>query len=226
MVMKTGDRIKMLREKLDISQSELAELCGWGNTNSSASRISNYENNIRNPKREDIIKIAKAFTNKFVHVIDPAWLQFGSGDIPPVIIFNNVAIPKGYIPILSPAEIKPDLDWRIINNSEWKSIPMFGNQNEKCYALRVKGDAMISSIPGKRSFLEDNIIIIDPEKSAKDGDFVIAIKGEEKEPIFSQFIDYAGKAYLKPLNPQYPTIAIDETITVIGVVTAHIDVLS
>lgn len=223
--MKTGDRIKLLREKLGISQAELANLCGWGNAGSGASRIGNYEKNIRNPKREDIIIIAKAFTNKFVHVIDPAWLQFGSGTTPPVILFENVAIPKGYIPILSFSDITANLNWRIINNKEWKIIPMFGDGNENSYAIRVKGDAMISSMPGKRSFLENDIIIIDPDKKPESGDFVLAIRDNEKEPIFSQYISYGGSNFLKPLNTQYPSITVDDSVKIVGVVTSHIDIL-
>ncbi|MCP1290912.1 LexA family transcriptional regulator [Chromobacterium sp. S0633] len=51
-----GKRLKELREKAGLKQPELAELCGWG----SQSRISQYENDKREPSLSDLEAIAQA----------------------------------------------------------------------------------------------------------------------------------------------------------------------
>ena len=50
-----GERIKKLRESTGLDQPKLAFRCGW-----KRSRISNYENGIRTPKIDDVIKISQA----------------------------------------------------------------------------------------------------------------------------------------------------------------------
>lgn len=59
-------RLKQLREQKNMSQSKLAELCGWAQ-----SRIGNYEAGRRNVGVDDAITISKALG------ISPAELMFG-----------------------------------------------------------------------------------------------------------------------------------------------------
>lgn len=69
-----GQRIRIAREYLSserqrhISQAELAELCGWGQT-----RIGNYERDIRTPDAEAVAKIAE------VTGCRAEWIQFSTG---------------------------------------------------------------------------------------------------------------------------------------------------
>lgn len=51
-----GKRIKDAREKIGLTQPQLAEACGW----ESQGRISNYENNLREPKLIDLKHISSA----------------------------------------------------------------------------------------------------------------------------------------------------------------------
>lgn len=53
--MRYRDAIRRAREAANIKQGELAEMVGW-----SQSRISNYENGIREPGQDDLLRIAKA----------------------------------------------------------------------------------------------------------------------------------------------------------------------
>jgi transcriptional regulator with XRE-family HTH domain len=61
-------RIAYFRKRADLSQQDLAILCGW----SSQTRISNYENETRSPSIEDVAVIA------MVLGIDPKVLVFGA----------------------------------------------------------------------------------------------------------------------------------------------------
>ena len=59
-------RLKILRQDRNITQSDLAELCGW-----SQSRVGNYENLSREPSFSDINALSRALG------VMPAYLLFG-----------------------------------------------------------------------------------------------------------------------------------------------------
>ncbi len=211
--MNLGNRIKQLRKKQNLSQTELAELCGWD----SPGRVANYENSSREPTINDIIKIAKALKS------DPSFLIFGQSINFPIssstIVFDNFYT----IPLIQWQDIalsKDELSDLIAKN-EYEMIPMFGMEIKDCYALKVKGDSMVSTLPGNYSFPEGEIIIVNPSESPQNGDFVVALHKETKEPLFKQFIVDAGKKYLKSLNQYYPIIEFEDDIEIVGVVKKY-----
>lgn len=75
------------------------------------------------------------------------------------------------------------------------------------YALRVRGRSMTSPYPGEKSYPEGAIIFVDPEKKTPaNGQRVIAkIKGSD-DVTFKIFVQEEGKVWLKPINPQHPSI--------------------
>lgn len=75
---------------------------------------------------------------------------------------------------------------------------------------------------GQKSFYEGDTIIVDPEKTAEDGKYVIALLPKSKEATFKQYVIDGGIRYLKPLNPQYPITQIDDSTHICGVVVAQI----
>lgn len=78
------------------------------------------------------------------------------------------------------------------------------------FALRVVGDSMTNPVPGGRSFPEGTIIIVDPARGASPGDFVVAKDVHTQQATFKQLTTDGGRWYLRPLNPAYPTIEIDD----------------
>jgi SOS-response transcriptional repressor LexA len=78
------------------------------------------------------------------------------------------------------------------------------------FALRVVGDSMTNPIPGGRTFPEGTIIIVDPARGASAGDFVVAKDVHTQQATFKQLTTDGGRWYLRPLNPAYPTIEIDD----------------
>lgn len=65
-------------------------------------------------------------------------------------------------------------------------------------------------------FNEGEIIVIEPEGVAHDGSFVIAYTNDEY--IFRQLINHPEGWMLKPLNPLYPNIPIDNLDVVKGII--------
>lgn len=76
---------------------------------------------------------------------------------------------------------------------------------------------MVSTIPGDTSFPPGTIIIVDPNRSAGAGDFVIAKDVVTDKATFKKLVHDAGRWYLRPLNPIYPTMEIDDpALRIIG----------
>lgn len=87
---------------------------------------------------------------------------------------------------------------------------------ERAFALRVSGDSMTNPHAAD-SFPEGTIIIVDPDRSASAGDFVVAKDVVTQQATFKKLTHDGGRWYLKPLNPAYPTMEIDDpALRVIG----------
>ena len=85
------------------------------------------------------------------------------------------------------------------------------------FALKVEGDSMVNPLLGGVSFPPGAIIIVDPSQPVKAGDFVVATDPRSGEATLKQLVSDAGRWFLKPLNPAYPTTEIGGPVTpVIG----------
>ena len=103
--------------------------------------------------------------------------------------------------------------------SDIKNIPInsIGNENtgENCaanepFALRILDSSM------SPEFEVDHIIIIDPSITPKNGDFVVF---ETKNSIIIREIIISDKTILKAYGKGFQDIEIDDTSSIIGVVT-------
>lgn len=79
------------------------------------------------------------------------------------------------------------------------------------YALVVKGDSMAPDFP------EGMRLVVEPDMSADNGDFVIAKNGDN-EATFKQLVMDGGVFYLKPINPRYPILTVGPDTQIVGVV--------
>lgn len=213
---KPGQRLKLLRTNLGLSQGDVARKCGW----ESQSRISHYENEDRRIDRTDAIILAKALEST------PEWIMFGDTGLlrkNEVELHLNDKIPLRGVPIITWAEAKRGIEAvRGTDLSNNKLIPYPYDGSPHRFALEVYGDAMVSTVPGARSFPPGERIIIDPTILAPNsGKFVIADIPNTPEAIFRQYVIDAGIPYLKPLNPQYAMIKVDDSITLCGVVVGY-----
>lgn len=80
--------------------------------------------------------------------------------------------------------------------------------------LKVKGPSMTS--PNGMSFPEGMVILVAPGFDVESGQFVVAKMIESNEATFKQFIWDSGRAYLKPLNPAFPTVEVDGEWLIVG----------
>lgn len=97
-----------------------------------------------------------------------------------------------------------------------KTIPIQeANEASNCssaepYALLVLGDSMMPE------FEEGEIIVVEPSGLVKDGSYVVAFVNEEY--IFRQLVKRDDGWMLKPLNPLYENIPVDDVDVAKGVV--------
>ncbi|WP_338885186.1 MULTISPECIES: LexA family protein [Xenorhabdus] len=122
----------------------------------------------------------------------------------------------------------PLLDW--VNAGNWCEDPApkyqasrYAKAYETCvecsqraFWLEVKGDSMVS--PNGLSIPQGMIILVDPEIKPTPNNLVVAKLDGEKELTFKQLITEGYDKFLKPLNPQYNMIPLNNHVHIVGVV--------
>ena|ERR1700722_5677888 len=208
--MKIGDRIKLQRKKLGMSQHKISEILGWI---SGRSRISNYENNLRIPRSKDICRLAKVLKTT------PQWLLFGV-DEPLKSDYSNE---PGWLvirmaPLLSLEKV---LSGNIISKGKEKMTVIVTSKSHKisknAYFIEIVGDAMLDPYNISASYMSGDFALIEPDTSPNVGDAVL-IKHQNSLKI-RQFIKDGTQSILKALNPNYPLIKLTPAIEILGVIT-------
>jgi len=122
---------------------------------------------------------------------------------------------RAHVPVVSEVEAG---NYTVIDNfkphPEFDTVPVSVPVQRHTYALRVRGDSMVSETGD--SFPDGSLIIVEPELQALPGDYVIALNSEN-ETTFKQLVKDGGELLLKPLNLRYPVNPLGSA-TVIGVV--------
>ena len=212
------DRIKARMKDLDLTQEELAHKLGV-----TRGAVTHYLAGRRVPPLRQFQKLAAILK------ADPAWLQFGTTNkIGAVKVLPTSGGIKNIkkIPILSLHGISELTNVAKLEKNEIKEHlqHIFTNQPH-WYALRVKGDFMSAPTGTGKSFCDSDIIIVDPDAEAKHSSYVVALLPKSKEATFKQLVIDGGIRYLKPLNPQYPTIHIEQSTYICGVAVISISTL-
>lgn len=206
-------RIKARMKELEITQEQLANKLGI-----TRGAVTHYLAGRRAPPLRQFQKLAAVLK------ADPAWLQFGttvgsaSFQQKHIEKKGKTEASKYPIPILTWEQVTEFSDVSKLNHdeiSEW--LPHFYTDKSRWYALRVTGDSMTAP-HGQRNFHDGDIIIVDPDQTAKHGNFVIALLPKSKQATFKQLVVDGGINYLKPVNPQYPLISINDSTHILGVV--------
>lgn len=199
-----GQRIRSLRKAKNISQTELAQTLGWVE-----SRLSHYELDKRVPKLKQIKEIAVAIGCSFEDIVSDVRVDNGN-----LTERNHQAVPL--------------ISW--VRAGNWASVEdpyapgeadewiahRSSRPGKHAFALRIEGDSMTS--PSGLSFPDGCIIIVDPERAPVAGDYVVAKDVSTQKATFKRLTTDGNRWYLKPLNPSYPAIEIDDpAVRVIGV---------
>lgn len=190
MMPRFADRIKIARERLTLTQEQLAEKVGISQV-----AINKLEKGKALHTRF-LIPLAKALK------VTPEWLLFGetSENLQSIDKVDIISVPLVEWEWL----VKWGSDYFVNLENKENLAMVFAPAvvGEKAFAVRLENDSMVSSSYGN-SFSVGEIIVISPYKSYKSGSFVIAHHRETHECIFRQYFTESGMGWLIPLNPQY-----------------------
>lgn len=204
--MAINEKIKQLRDRLGLSQSEVGRRLGV-----SYAAVQQWESGASRPRPDRIREIALLLN------VSQAELLGVDNEL------TAVGAPARTVPLISWVQAG-DWDEAIDvfepgDADEW--IPVNVKTGPNAFALTVVGDSMLSPY-GPTSYPAGTIIIIDPAVSADPGKRVVAKHAESGEVTFKELAIDAGVKFLRPLNPQYPAIQIKGEWHVVGVVVSSI----
>jgi SOS-response transcriptional repressor LexA len=201
--------MKMLKERLN------EELVAKGWNASKLARLSGVpqptlqrimSGAVTDLRRENVIKLALGLG------ISESELRFGRNN-------TDVAIEQALINEAPLLTWEQATDWKNelfnLNFKQGETMVKVINYTEGMFALKVRCDTM------QPEFIKDDILVIDPNTEAVDGDYIIAqVNGQA---TFKKLINDAGIWYLKSLNSIYPIISLGEG-EIIGVVKEKIKI--
>ncbi|NMX98628.1 helix-turn-helix domain-containing protein [Pseudomonas veronii] len=164
------------------------------------------------PRMPTIAKLAKALR------VSPEWLMYGTGEEKFDANVESATGPNRYYEY-------PEISWvqagvaceamDLFNVGDFEAMhPSDAWAGPNGFWLKVRGPSMTSS--NGTSFNEGMLILVAPGCDVENGHYVVAKLIDTNEATFKQFIWDSGKAYLKPLNPAFPTVEIDDTWSVVG----------
>jgi SOS-response transcriptional repressor LexA len=111
---------------------------------------------------------------------------------------------RGLVPLISSVqagkwtEIKGEFSTS--DAEQW--LPCPAKHGPDTFCLRVEGHSM--SNPGARhSYEPGDVIFVDPEKTPKPGDRVVARLESQEDATFKQYLEEDGRKLLKAINPDW-----------------------
>lgn len=172
--------------------------------------------------------------NKLGAEITGEWLFFGNSTAAPQWYRNLMNLNDAYqgrYAVESNVKDGPEIKGKVplinyVQAGAWKEIMDVYEPVEwiettitvssKSFALRVIGDSMTNPV-GSPSIPDGFIVIVDPELQPQHGSIVVARLENSNEAMLKQLIIDGPHRYLKPLNPNYRTIEINENCAICGV---------
>jgi SOS-response transcriptional repressor LexA len=215
-----GIRLRAARKSEGLTQAELAKRAGI-----SQNSVSDLERG-RNIASRNIVALAKALRRR------PEWLSTGAlpefaitetpvrgENVRPIVTNGLPAYPR--VPLISDVAagmLGSIEDFLYPGEAERWVEARQTRPGARAFALEVVGDSMVNPL-GSPSFPPGAVLIVDPDRAATPGAFVVAKDVQTQRATFKRLAHDAGRWYLRPLNPAYPTVEIDSPdLRVIGVV--------
>ncbi|MCA4076438.1 helix-turn-helix domain-containing protein [Pseudomonas kurunegalensis] len=205
-----AQRMKIARSHANLTQKKLAETAGVEQP-----AISQLETG-KSLKSAHIAAIAKACG------VSAIWLDKGIGGMTD----DTSGFDANVEPIPGPVRYYeyPEISWvqagmpmeaiEISNVASCEVHPSDAWAGPHGFWLKVKGPSMTSS--NGMSFPEGMVILVAPGFDVESSQFVVAKMVDTNEATFKQFIWDSGRAFLKPLNPSFPTVEMDGEWVLVG----------
>ncbi|TDV43755.1 phage repressor protein [Pseudomonas graminis] len=202
-----GSRLRRKLTELGLSESEAGRRSGVPQP--TINRILSGESS--SPRRPTVEKLAKALK------VSPDWLMFGG---------REDRVDVNVEPTLGPTRYfeYPEISWvqagaameamELLNVAACEAHPSDAWAGPNGFWLKVRGPSMTSQ--GGISFVEGMVILVAPGFDVENGNYCVAKMTDTNEATFKQFVWDSGRAYLKPLNPAFPTVEVDGEWVIVG----------
>ncbi len=216
--MTVGERIRARMLALGLNQPELAKKMHVSKT-----MVGYWVNDKYTPRNDKIPRLAGILG------IDPSALSpFGGGTVAPIDKDRK----SNYVVLLGWDDLHAIGAAGKMKMSALKKpgyIEVDIGISAECIALRVDDSSMEianggTSARGSDSFRKGDIIIVDPNITPIDGDYVLVRLRQTKEHLFRLYVARGKAAYdLVAANPDFPTVTINAKFPadVIGVLVEH-----
>lgn len=210
--MKIGERIRTVRERLGLSQSDIARKLGIR-----PQSVQAWESGSTSPRRSyipglcEILGVSKQWLEFGLEIESvPTSSEKGSNIAPTTIQFRPKSVPV--ISWVQAGQWNEVFDNHPVGQGE-DQVTSTVKVGPHAFALKVRGDSMEPEFP------DGSIIIVEPDREARHGSYVVVRLKEEMEATFKQLILDGDRKYLKPLNPRYPILEVNgKKATISGVV--------
>ena len=207
--MNTNDRIRKRMEAIGLRQKDLV-----AKTGASRGTVSLWINGPSEPQGENLLKLARVLS------CQPEWILNGTGEPDDMKLDNAEMGPllQGVVPLINSVQAGA---WTTIKemNIPFEQIEFVRSVSAvspHAFALRVVGDSMFNPSHSK-SLSDGDIVTVDPNVQTINGSIVVALLENEEQATIKMLVIEGTKRFLRPLNPQFPIINIEENTRIIGV---------
>jgi len=211
-----GERIRLIREKLGLSQEEFGKRIGV-----TKAAVSQWESGeIKNYRNANLFAIQNLSGYSAEWIVTGEGSERSKGSRKSASEANTKAGPTVYsVPLISWVQAGQWNDVVDIYRPGEGEKPVYTTRKvgNRAFALRVVGDSM-ENPNGRPTYPQGSIVIVDPDRAPLHGSAVIVRLEDSKQATFKQLIIEGDAQYLKPLNPRYPVMPIDGNATICGVV--------
>lgn len=181
-----SDRVLLVLQQQQRSKAWLAEQIGV------SKQALNYIL-MHSSKKKCINEIAAALD------VNPEWLKTGKG---PIVISLHAREDIKFIPVLSMENL-------MVSHTT-NTLAVSASYASECFAVILNNHSM------EPLFTEGSLLICDPTKKAKNGDFILFSLAQDKTIYFRQFFKEGQDYYFKAVTAMYETIK-HHDITLYGV---------
>lgn len=143
------------------------------------------------------------------------WLTTGDGpkwegDVRPHTV-------RARVPLLSWEQVAAMHEARELPSGTESVATIDARPGPNAFAVRITSDSMVGAAGAALSFPLGTVVIVDPARKARNGDFVVALDPVTRAPTFRRLSMDAGRAYLSALNSAFPTQQLGSLEDVVGV---------
>ena len=206
--MSVGERIRKAREKLGLTQVQLAKKAGV-----SRGAIYQWENDLTQQIRKDKVPRLAAILQVDVTALSP----FGGGTVAPIDKDHK----SNYVVLMQWSDLTAigaggKMKMSALKRPSYIEVGM--DISPECKALRIEDTSM------EPQFRKRDEIILDPNLKPEEGDHVLVRLHQTGEHVFRLYVPRRGGAYdLIAENPDYPTVTINARFPaeIMGVLVEH-----